>query len=253
MGRRLSVCGWVAKRREHGEHLAFLDVRDRSGILQAVVDGSVDVRSEYVVRVTGTVARRPRGHGQRAPRHRRGRADRLRGRGPVGRRAAAVPARRPRRHRRAGAPALPLPGPAPRADAAQPAPARGGQPRRCARRWTPRASARSRRRCCGRRPPRARASSSCPSRLHARRVLRPAPEPPDRQAAAHGRRLRPLLPDRAVPARRGPARRPPVRVHPARHRGQLRHPRRRAGLRLARGARRRRGRDRRATRRRSTR
>jgi aspartyl-tRNA synthetase len=61
IGQRLSVCGWVAKRREHGEHLAFLDVRDRSGILQAVVDGSVDVRAEFVVRVTGTVTRRPEG------------------------------------------------------------------------------------------------------------------------------------------------------------------------------------------------
>ncbi len=61
VGRRLSVCGWVAKRREHGEHLAFLDVRDRSGILQAVVEGSIDARSEYVVRVTGTVSERPTG------------------------------------------------------------------------------------------------------------------------------------------------------------------------------------------------
>jgi aspartyl-tRNA synthetase len=61
IGRVLSVCGWVAKRREHGEHLAFLDIRDRSGLVQAVVDGSVDVRSEYVVRVTGTVTRRPEG------------------------------------------------------------------------------------------------------------------------------------------------------------------------------------------------
>ena len=61
VGERKSVCGWVAKRREHGEHLAFLDVRDRSGIVQAVVEGSVDVRSEYVVRVTGTVSRRPEG------------------------------------------------------------------------------------------------------------------------------------------------------------------------------------------------
>ena len=61
IGRRLTVCGWVAKRREHGEHLAFLDLRDRSGVVQAVVDGSVDVRSEYVVRVTGTVSRRPEG------------------------------------------------------------------------------------------------------------------------------------------------------------------------------------------------
>ena len=61
VGERVSVCGWVAKRREHGEHLAFLDLRDRSGIVQAVVEGSVDVRSEYVVRVTGTVTPRPEG------------------------------------------------------------------------------------------------------------------------------------------------------------------------------------------------
>ncbi|MDE3081946.1 MAG: aspartate--tRNA ligase [Acidobacteriota bacterium] len=61
LGSRVSVCGWVARRREHGEHLAFLDLRDRSGILQAVVPGSLDVRSEYVVRVTGTVSARPEG------------------------------------------------------------------------------------------------------------------------------------------------------------------------------------------------
>ena len=61
VGTQVNVCGWVAKRREHGEHLAFLDVRDHSGIIQAVVDGSVDVRSEYVVRVSGTVTRRPDG------------------------------------------------------------------------------------------------------------------------------------------------------------------------------------------------
>ncbi len=61
IGERLSVCGWVAKRREHGEHLAFLDIRDRSGVVQAVVEGSVDVKSEYVVRVTGTVTPRPEG------------------------------------------------------------------------------------------------------------------------------------------------------------------------------------------------
>lgn len=61
VGSTITVCGWVAKRREHGEHLAFIDVRDRSGVLQAVVDGSVDVRSEYVVRVTGQVSERPEG------------------------------------------------------------------------------------------------------------------------------------------------------------------------------------------------
>src|SRR3954466_13961172 len=59
VGTEVSVCGWVAKRREHGEHLAFLDVRDRSGIVQCVPSTDVDVRSEYVVRVTGTVRARP--------------------------------------------------------------------------------------------------------------------------------------------------------------------------------------------------
>jgi aspartyl-tRNA synthetase len=60
-GRTASVCGWLARRREHGEHLAFVDLRDHSGIVQCVVDGSVDLRSEYVVAVTGVVRRRPDG------------------------------------------------------------------------------------------------------------------------------------------------------------------------------------------------
>lgn len=60
-GRSVALCGWVARRREHGEHLAFVDLRDRSGIVQCVVDGASDLRSEYVVRVTGTVRRRPEG------------------------------------------------------------------------------------------------------------------------------------------------------------------------------------------------
>ena len=55
IGQTVSLCGWVATRREHGEHLAFVDVRDHSGVTQCVVDNSVDVRAEYVVRVTGTV------------------------------------------------------------------------------------------------------------------------------------------------------------------------------------------------------
>ena len=61
IGQDVAVCGWVARRREHGEHLAFIDVRDRSGIVQCVVDGAADLRSEYVVRVTGTVRIRPEG------------------------------------------------------------------------------------------------------------------------------------------------------------------------------------------------
>ncbi len=61
VGREVAVCGWVARRREHGEHLAFIDVRDRTGLVQCVVDGAHDLRSEYVVRVLGTVRRRPEG------------------------------------------------------------------------------------------------------------------------------------------------------------------------------------------------
>ena len=61
IGRLVAVCGWVARRREHGEHLAFIDVRDRSGLVQCVVDGAHDLRSEYVVRVTGAVRQRPEG------------------------------------------------------------------------------------------------------------------------------------------------------------------------------------------------
>jgi len=59
--RRVSVCGWVARRREHGEHLAFIDLRDYTGLIQCVVDGAHDLRSEFVVRVTGVVRRRPEG------------------------------------------------------------------------------------------------------------------------------------------------------------------------------------------------
>ena len=58
-GRTVSVCGWVATRREHGENLAFIDLRDRTGIVQCVVNGSHDLRSEYVAKMTGQVRLRP--------------------------------------------------------------------------------------------------------------------------------------------------------------------------------------------------
>ena len=61
IGGTVTVCGWVARRREHGEHLAFVDLRDHSGVVQCVVDGDVDVRSEYVLQITGTVRARPDG------------------------------------------------------------------------------------------------------------------------------------------------------------------------------------------------
>ena len=57
-GNPVTICGWVAARREHSQHLAFVDVRDRSGLVQCVVDGAAELRSEYVVRITGTVTAR---------------------------------------------------------------------------------------------------------------------------------------------------------------------------------------------------
>ncbi len=61
VGQTVSLTGWVGRRREHGEHLAFVDLRDHSGITQCVVNDDIDVRSEYVVRVTGVVRARPEG------------------------------------------------------------------------------------------------------------------------------------------------------------------------------------------------
>jgi aspartyl-tRNA synthetase len=60
-GATVTLCGWVDRRREHGEHLAFVDLRDHTGIVQCVVDGAHDLRSEYVVTVTGIVRERPEG------------------------------------------------------------------------------------------------------------------------------------------------------------------------------------------------
>jgi aspartyl-tRNA synthetase len=60
-GRTVSVCGWVARRREHGEHLAFIDLRDHTGLVQCVVEGDHDLRSEFVARITGVVRPRPDG------------------------------------------------------------------------------------------------------------------------------------------------------------------------------------------------
>jgi aspartyl-tRNA synthetase len=61
VGQRVTLCGWVARRREHGEQLAFVDLRDREGIVQCVVNGALDARTEWVVRITGTVRERPEG------------------------------------------------------------------------------------------------------------------------------------------------------------------------------------------------
>jgi aspartyl-tRNA synthetase len=66
---QVALCGWVARRRDHGG-VTFIDLRDREGYVQVVfhpedaVDAHAtaqDLRSEWVVRVTGTVRLRPEG------------------------------------------------------------------------------------------------------------------------------------------------------------------------------------------------
>jgi len=67
IGREVTVLGWVDTRRDHGG-IVFIDLRDRSGILQVVFDPDDDaeaharahtLRSEYVIAVRGKLAQRP--------------------------------------------------------------------------------------------------------------------------------------------------------------------------------------------------
>ncbi|MBI5136363.1 MAG: aspartate--tRNA ligase [Nitrospirae bacterium] len=67
VGQRVTLCGWVHRRRDHGG-LTFIDLRDRYGLTQVVFNpehaaeahgGAHALRSEYVVRVQGTVTARP--------------------------------------------------------------------------------------------------------------------------------------------------------------------------------------------------
>ena len=69
IGERVSLAGWVAKRRDHGG-LIFVDLRDRTGIVQCVFDPddsgaafvtAEQVRPEWVVALEGTVRHRPEG------------------------------------------------------------------------------------------------------------------------------------------------------------------------------------------------
>ena len=69
VGSEVTLSGWVHRRRDHGG-LIFIDLRDRSGIAQVVVNPATapeahavaeGVRSEWVVSITGTVEKRPEG------------------------------------------------------------------------------------------------------------------------------------------------------------------------------------------------
>ena len=60
VGETVTLAGWVARRRDHGG-VAFIDLRDRSGIVQLVVRGDQiahDLRNEWVLKVVGEVRAR---------------------------------------------------------------------------------------------------------------------------------------------------------------------------------------------------
>jgi aspartyl-tRNA synthetase len=68
-GSEVTLCGWVARRRDHGG-VTFIDLRDREGVVQVVFHpeeaatahaAAQEFRGEWVVRVTGTVRARPDG------------------------------------------------------------------------------------------------------------------------------------------------------------------------------------------------
>jgi aspartyl-tRNA synthetase len=67
-GTSVTLAGWVARRRDHGG-VAFVDLRDASGVVQVVVrdemlaaSGAHDLRNEYCIQVRGEVALRPEGN-----------------------------------------------------------------------------------------------------------------------------------------------------------------------------------------------
>ena len=70
VGQTVTLAGWVARRRDHGG-VAFLDLRERSGVVQVVVrDEAVahSLRSEFCLKVIGEVVARQRGQREPQPR-----------------------------------------------------------------------------------------------------------------------------------------------------------------------------------------
>ena len=237
-GQSATLAGWVHRRRDLGQ-LIFLDLRDRYGITQVVIDAAESpaahevasgVRSEYVLRVRGTLA--PRTAGSENPRL---------ATGQVELRASEITVLSEAR-----TPPFVINEPDADIDEALRLKYRYLDLRR--EPLQQRILARGRlvkairdvHHAAGfvevetplliKSTPEGARDFIVPVAAPAGQRLRPAPEPPAAQAAAHGQRLRPLLPDRPLPARRGPARRPPAGVHAARPGDELRGRGRRHGL-----------------------
>ena len=234
VGQTVILAGWVARRRDHGG-VAFLDLREASGVVQVVVrDEEVahSLRSEFCLKVTGEVVD-PR-RATRTPTSPTGEIEVI---------ATDVEVL---------AASAPLPFPIDDAGSAK-----GGDVGEEARlkhryldlrRSGPNGALRLRSKVnkaardvldrhdfveietptLTRSTPEGARDFLVPGPAAARQLVRPAAEPAAVQAAADGRRHGALLPDRALLPRRGLPRRPAARVHPARHRDELRRAGRRA-------------------------
>ncbi len=58
VGEEVEVKGWVHSLRKHGK-ITFIDLRDRTGLLQVVTDQNLELKPEYVVSILGKVVARP--------------------------------------------------------------------------------------------------------------------------------------------------------------------------------------------------
>ena len=224
------VAGWVHRRRDHGG-LIFIDLRDRSGIVQLVFhpetapaahDAAHALRSEDVITARGTVVRRdpenvnpnlPTGEIEVAVEQLEILADADTPPFPLDEDVAVDESLRLQ---------APRARPAPRAHASAASRCATGSSRRCARCSTTVTSSRSRRPYLTRSTPEGARDYPRPSARAAGIVLRAAAVAAAVQAAADDRRLRALLPDRPLLPRRGHPRRPPARVHAARPRDVVR-------------------------------
>ena len=226
-GTTVTLAGWVARRRDHGG-VAFVDLRDASGVVQVVIrdemlaaSGAHDLRNEYCLRVTGEVARRPEGNAN--PDLPTGEIEVV---------CAALEVLNP---------SAPLPFPIDERvnvgeevrlkyrylDLRRPGPAAAirlrSEVNRVARTLLGGAGLR-RGRDADHDPvhpggrPRLPGSGPAPAGI----LVRAAAEPAAVQAAAHGGRAGALLPDRPLLPRRGLPGRPAARVHPAGRRDELR-------------------------------
>ena len=64
VGQKVTLAGWVDRRRDHGG-VAFIDLRDNTGLVQVVIydeEMARPLRSEFVIQVVGEVRLRPDGN-----------------------------------------------------------------------------------------------------------------------------------------------------------------------------------------------